>query len=270
MRNLKASFLKRIYGARANPAAARRQFGEPFWTEENGERRIACRTCPKFDAGRERCTVPFGTPIRKCIVASIEAHMHDAAGKDVLEIGFGTFTLPKNLVLRSGGTWTGIEPRHPDPAKFGKGGYGHAGDIPFDDQTFDFIYGIQSLEHWVQLYKPIETDYSYADYLKEVHRVLKPGGSVYFDVPIHIHGNEMFIVGDLERIRGLFDTALWTDVTLERWRYEHEPLAPFRPWKRLAKQWDVEIVSYPAELIEKIRTENSAWILVLTARKPPT
>ena len=170
MRNLKASLLKRIYGAKANPAAARRQFEKPFWSEAKGERHIACRSCPKFDTGRERCTVPFGTPIRKCIVASIEAHMYDCTGKDVLEIGFGTFTLPKNLALRSGGTWTGIEPRRTEKAEFGKGGYGHAGDIPFEDATFDFIYGIQSLEHW---------------------------------------------------------------------REDHAPLAPFRPWGRVAKQWDV-------------------------------
>ena len=45
----------------------------------------------------------------------------------------------------------------------------------------------------------------------------------------------MFVLGDLARIRALFDERLWTDLTLEKWRYEHEPLATYpTPEKEIA------------------------------------
>src|SRR5690606_18322671 len=159
----------------------------------------------------------FGTTLRKCIVASIESHFHSCQGLSALEIGFGHFWLPRNLILRSGGQWTGIEPRQRNPARLGEGGHGQAGDIPFGDETFDLVYGIQSLEHWAQGYRTVAKGFTYADYLREVHRVLKPGGKAYFDVPIHDHGHEMFIMGDLTSIRRLFDPTVWTDVLFEKW-----------------------------------------------------
>ena len=33
---------------------------------------MACRRCPKFDEGRAECGVPFGSPLRKCVVAATE------------------------------------------------------------------------------------------------------------------------------------------------------------------------------------------------------
>ncbi len=185
----------------------------------------------------------------------------------MLEIGFGHFWLPRNLILRSGGTWTGIEPRQKTKAELGKGGHGQAGDIPFEDNTFDLIYGIQSLEHWAQGYKTVAKGYTYEDYMREVHRVLKPGGKIYFDVPIHDHGHEMFIMGDFDRIRGLFNPEGWTDVLLEKWREDHEPLPVQRPRPRKVKEWQSEIRSYSPEDVEKVRTEGIAYIMTITGRK---
>ena len=59
--------------------------------------------------------------------------------------------------------------------------------------------------------------------------MLKRGGSIYFDAPIHLHGHEMFVLGDLGRIRGSFDETLWTDVLIEKWRYDHDPLPKCLP-----------------------------------------
>ena len=268
MRNLWGSFAKRWYSWRTDPRRAKQEFSGDYWRDEGeGVRSVPCRQCPKFDAAKSVCTVPFGTSLRKCIVASIESHFHDCKDISALEIGFGHFWLPRNLILRSGGTWTGIEPRQTKPAKLGQGGHGQAGEIPFPDDTFDLIYGIQSLEHWAQSYKTVAKGYTYDDYLREVHRVLKPGGTVYFDVPIHDHGHEMFIMGDFDRIRGLFGPEGWEDVLLEKWREDHDPLPVQRPRPRKVKEWQAELASYPPEEVEKIRTEGIAYIMAITARK---
>jgi hypothetical protein len=44
----------------------------------------------------------------------------------------------------------------------------------------------------------------YESCLDEILRVLKSGGTIYLDAPIHLHDNEMFIMGDIERIKKHF------------------------------------------------------------------
>ncbi|MCH7881065.1 MAG: class I SAM-dependent methyltransferase [Proteobacteria bacterium] len=177
---------------------------------------ISCKSCPKFDVKNLNCLVPFGSPVRKCSTAAQEANLHSLFNKDILEIGFGKHSIPRQLVKDVGGTWTGIEPMLPQSKKaiFGKGGYGHVADIPFPDRTFDIVTGIQSLEHWEEPLPNIELKSNYAECLKEAHRVLKQGGSIYFDAPIYLHGHEMFITGDIARIRSIFDSKLWQLISI--------------------------------------------------------
>ena len=69
--------------------------------------------------------------------------------------------------------------------------------------------GIQNLEHWKEPLPGIKLHSSYSDSLEAAHRVLRPGGSIYFDAPIHLHGHEMFRSGDIARICYTVDAALW-------------------------------------------------------------
>jgi SAM-dependent methyltransferase len=152
-------------------------------------------------------------------------------------------------------------------AQLGAGGYGHAGDIPFPDGTFDVVFGNQSFEHWEEPLPDGTPAPSYDDCLAEVWRVLKPGGSLYLDAPIHLHGHEMFVAGDIQRILALFSPRRWTGVVAERWRYEHEPL-PRYP----APAADVEYVrgtikSYDLGRIAELQTNGSVWLLTVSARK---
>lgn len=264
------SIRKRWYSLLASPERARREWADTRWREdEDGSRVVACRDCPKFSADPPACSVPFGSPLRKCVVASMEAHLHDGRGKDALEIGFGRFALGRNLLRRSGGTWTGIDPFGPEsPApKIGKRLFGHAADIPFPDGTFDLVFGIQTLEHWGQPLPHLGLKGSdYGACVQEVWRVLKPGGAIYLDAPIHLHGTEMFVMGDLPRIRALFDDALWSDVVLERWREDHEPLPPYPPGPNLYPAWEREVHSYDPEAVARVK-QKSIWLLAITARK---
>lgn len=102
MHSLGNSLRKRLYSLMASPKKARQQWSGQYWQELDGFRDVACNNCPKYDAQQQACTIPFGTPLRKCVVASIEAHLYDAKNISALELGFGRFSLGKNLIQRSG------------------------------------------------------------------------------------------------------------------------------------------------------------------------
>lgn len=270
MHSLGNSIRKRLYSVMASPKKSSQLWAGQYWKDVDGFRDVACQSCPKFDASSRDCTIPFGTPLRKCVVAAIEAHLHDAKGKNALELGFGRFSLGKNLINRSGGTWTGVEPHQPKdkPAVIGKGCYGHTKEIPFPDQSFDLVFGIQTLEHWGQ--KCADTaamePSDYRDCLDEILRVLKPGGSIYLDAPIHFHGNEMFIMGDIEKILSYFPETHWTDINIERWRYNYEPLEAYYPDQKLFEEWKEEIFDYTDEEVEKAK-KAPIWLFTITATK---
>ncbi len=269
MHSLANSLRKRLYSVLASPCKAQKQWGRPYWQECAGFRDISCLSCPKFDERREECSVPFGTPIRKCVVASIEAHLHDAKGISALELGFGRFSLGKKLIERSGGIWTGVEPHQPKEKRpqIGQGCYGHTASIPFADQTFDLVFGIQTFEHWGQKCAGAAREASsYKKCLDEVLRVLKPGGSIYFDAPIHLHGHEMFIMGDIPRILSYFPVQSWCNLKQERWRYHYHPLERFVPCASHFVEWREEISSYSKEEVEKITTEP-IWLFSISAEK---
>ena len=200
---------KEWYRRATRKRLARGEWSTRYWRDDEDARVVACRLCPKFDDRGQRCSVPFGTPVRKCVVASLEAHLHDTTGMTTLELGYGKRSLAKDVVEQSGGIWTGLEPNaaRAQAAAIGGGGYGHAGRIPFPSETFDLVFGIQSIEHWEEKQPSLPQGLTYDGCLREIWRVLKPGGSIYFDAPIHLHGHDMFVLGDLSRIRGLFDSA---------------------------------------------------------------
>ena len=269
MHSKKDSILKRWHTFRANPDRCAKKWQGQYWRDVDGMRVVACRDCPSFNGTKQQCSINFGSPIRKCVVSSIEAHLHNCSDKDVLEIGFGKFKLAKNLVQRSGGTWTGVEPRRPKDEKpsIGKGGYGHATSIPFAASTFDKIFAIQSIEHWGQRAGGVREPSSYSECIAEIARVLKSGGDLYLDAPVHFHGNEMFIVGDIDKVKSFFPARVWKNVHIEQWRKEYEPLDIFVPPDNLIKDWPIELCNYCHDKIDEIRTNEVVWMMAITAEK---
>jgi SAM-dependent methyltransferase len=270
MANARNSIAKWWYHLGTRRRLRRNAWTGRFWYEQNGSRIIPCRQCPKFDALHEKCSVPFGSPLRKCVVAATEAHLGATRGLTTLEIGSFKRSFGKHVVETSGGIWTGVEPQLPkEPApRIGRANYGHAGDIPFGDETFDVVFGVQSFEHWEEPLPGIDEPPSYRECLAEIWRVLKPGGSLYLDAPIHLHGHEMFIAGDVDRIVALFDRDRWADVVVERWRYDHSPLPRYpTPASDAAHVRGIPIVGYDRALIDDLQANGTVWLLTVTAVK---
>lgn len=269
MHGLRNSIAKRLYALRLDSARSAREWQGEYWQDDDGIRVVRCRNCRKFDAARKRCSILFGSPIRKCVTAAAEANLHSLDGKSLLEIGFGKHSIPRRLVTSAGGTWTGIEPMLPQGSKavIGSGGYGHVSAIPFADETFDVVTGIQSFEHWDEPLPDPTLETGHVKGLAEVHRVLKPGGTIYFDAPIHLHGHEMFIAGDLPRIRELFDEALWTNLQFEKWREDYEPLPRYPTPQSDLDTWPEVVSTYPQSQLDDIYYSRSVWLLTLTASK---
>jgi len=246
LHSFRNSLSKRLYAFRLKNKQCADLWGGKYWEVINDEHIISCKNCRKFDQKSLKCRIPFGSPVRKCSTAAQEANLHSLYKMDLLEIGFGKHSMPRQLVTDAGGTWTGIEPMLPQARKAtpGAGGFGQVADIPFPDCSFDIVTGIQSLEHWEEPLPNIELISNYKEALKEVYRVLKPGGSIYFDAPIHLHGHEIFITGDIAGIRNLFDSKLWQFLKIEKWREQYEPLercqvpeGDYNSWKQSVKNY---------------------------------
>jgi SAM-dependent methyltransferase len=158
-------------------------------------------------------------------------------------------------------------PRRNRAPQLGTGGYGHAGNIPFPDATFDVVFGNQSFEHWEEPLPDGTPSPTYGECLAEIARVLRPGGTLYLDAPIHLHGHEMFVAGDVPRIVSLFEAELWADVTVERWRYDHAPLPRYPTPAADIGYVQGKITSYDLDWIVDLQTNGTVWLLTVTARK---
>ncbi|ACD89418.1 Methyltransferase type 11 [Chlorobium limicola DSM 245] len=267
MSNLLLSLKKRSYLFSVK-TKLRKEWNTPYSFEDEGFTVIPCRMCPKFDSDKNRCSVPFGSPLRKCVTASIEANLSVFSGIHALEIGCGNWSYAKQILEHTGSSWVGVDPL---PAKKKiksiRTTYGHAASLPFDNQSFDLVFGIQTLEHFVDRHEHIAEAASYEQCLGEIWRVLKPGGAIYFDVPIHHHGHEMFIMGDTERIKNLFHPGMWKNLSFQKWRYDYAPLAKYPPRPGETVRWPACVCSYPAPEMEKVRDHGFIWLLTIQAKK---
>ena len=75
------------------------------------------------------------------------------------------------------------------------------------------------------------------------------------------------VAGDVDRIVSLFAAELWTDVTVERWRYAHEPLPRYPTPAADVGYVHGTIKSYDLGKIAELQTSGSVWLLTVTALK---
>lgn len=189
---------------------------------------VICTSCHKYDyckkyseLNRKNAT-PDGkryspqSPIRNCQAAICELHYTKIHNKDVLEIGCGNSKkggLIKKTLEANNCRWTGVDLEETDLGAY----VCNVNDMPFEDNAFDYVIGSQTIEHWR---KPRKA-------LKEIHRVLKPEGKVYFTAPIHLHGRKIFVSGDFDSIEELFLKSGFDVEKIETWRKEYCDLGPY-------------------------------------------
>jgi SAM-dependent methyltransferase len=211
--------------------------------------------------------VPFGSPLRKCITASVEYHLRNTRGQRVLEIGCGSTSHAKQVVEASGGSWVGLDPLAGELGiKSVRTVGGVVQKLPFQDGCFDVICGVQTLEHWED--RTIRfCGLGYQKVLDEVWRVLKSGGWIYLDAPIHQHGAPEFIRGDLMAIRKIFQHRDWRNLRMLSWRRLYQPLRPRRPPQADRRLWP-EFMPDSNEAERAELAKESTWIIAIRAEKP--
>ena len=184
----------------------------------------ACVRCTWFDPLTLACTIK-GKPTcasRSCVAGVARLRLPTLTG-DVLEIGPGVWKVPRKLLAETGATWHGIDPRFKRPLPGSNAYHGTAGSLPFPDATFAAVFGLETMEHWHEAGDTVE------QCLGEIWRVLRPGGVFLATVPIHLHGNTEFLLGDIGAIFARFWD--WRRFEAEAWRRESSPLAPSFDWQ---------------------------------------
>lgn len=185
-----------------------------------------CNACA-YLAGSTCTALPKEWPVipvnlvRACVVAICQEYNRlIAAGMRVLEIGCGTWSPIRQHCQQFGARWEGI-----DANEFYYGERTIATriesveDLSFPDETFDIVVGNQTLEHWNEFgCKP-------GLGIWQCFRVLKIGGMLLMNVPIHFHGSRIFVEGNLEAIADLF-RPYSADLQLNPWRRNSWPLQP--------------------------------------------
>jgi SAM-dependent methyltransferase len=170
----------------------------------------------------------------------------------VLEVGGGVCQRFRRSIWRKGKehSWAGIDPNWDDrPHK--QRYHGTADQIPFGDEAFDLVGSFQSMEHWDE-----SPDYIKKG-IKEIYRVLKPGGKFVATVPIHSHGGKLFVLGEIDTIRSCFGDE-WEKVEFEEWRKDYAPLPPSYADERDLKKLRKVV---PADIMVR------EWILEMRAWK---
>ncbi len=218
----------------------------------------ACRRCEFYDAARRRCSIEEGSPVRKCVIAinrKLLAELNATRARiRVLEIGCGSWSPIKEGV--SGLVeWHGIDVQRvirgkPTVAT----AIASVEEMPYPDEYFDFVYGNQSAEHW------FEYGVTFERALAEISRVLKTGAPLHLNLPVHLHGNKVFLRGELDAFLGRLDPAAWDVECVEEWRKDPSPLPAYAPWRNSVI---MSSALWP-------RRPDTAWILNVKARKRST
>jgi len=169
-----------------------------------------------------------------------------------LEVGCGTKEkggFVKKIVESNNCNWTGIDIKQTDLATH----VCSVESMPFGENSFDWVIGSQTLEHWKRPRKA----------LREIRRVLRPSGKVSLTAPIHLHGEKMFVAERLDLIEKLFPQNGFDIELCQTWRKEHRDLVPYRPndyaKKHLKRAGILDYDNITTYIIHCLLVKNADW-----------
>ena len=158
------------------------------------------------------------SPIRKCQHAIAQKWFTPLHDVSVLEVGCGSSrkgSFIRELLNKNKCKWTGIDISPTDQTSV----VCNIDDMPFKEMEFDVIIGNQTMEHWTDVPKA----------LTEIYRVLKHEGLLFLNVPIHLHGGDVFFKGDINTALEWFKKANYRNIIVELWRKDYDGLGPYLP-----------------------------------------
>ena len=75
----------------------------------------------------------------------------------------------------------------------------------FEADFFDYIFGIQSFEHWTEISGPD----AYQNDIEKCHKILKSGGWFIQEFPVCHHGHDIFVYRQWDKLQDLFSSDKW-------------------------------------------------------------
>ena len=172
-------------------------------------------------------------------------------GKKILEIGCGHFSWLKNN-LSSEVIWDGIDVVDTDHRgrKCVATKIGSVHQIPFSNESYDWVLSNQSMEHWFEYRVKME------DALSEISRVLKVGGQAHLNFPFYLHGHPYFVQGNLKSIISLIDLDTWKILDIVAFNDTEEKDYP--GWRRCG---------FPDKYVQRYEKTKSSFVVNLILEK---
>lgn len=230
-----------------------------------------CQQCSFFMADENRCEFnPLAedhphwhkAEMRSCHKAILVKHHAQWKGQDLLEVGHGVSNMVRRMCRRIGGTWYGIDPRWPDNPDDRHWGAGVA-DMPFEDNRFDWCVAMETIEHWCEYNETIPAG------LNEIHRVLKPGGTLLLSAPFFVHGDDPFYYGRVDEVKKFFETDQWSTVLYEEWRRKYTGRPVIQGWRAKYQRRALQrhYAKRAKKLIKEVGHEPVTWKMEIVAVK---